>query len=204
MTPRAPALAPDERRRAIIDATKPLLLEHGLGVSTKQIAQACGIAEGTIFRVFDSKDHVLFAVIDDALDPAASCVRLAAIDRSLPLEERLVAAFGVLQDGIREVSQLFAALHVPAPDGQRREPPHPHKPTQDVHEHRAQVLAAALIDVLADDADRLTVAPEEAASLLRGVAFATAHPLFSDRVLTDPATVVRVLAHGLIKDHRPC
>jgi AcrR family transcriptional regulator len=45
-------MAPDDRRRAIVAAVVPLLLEHGDDVSTRQIADAAGIAEGTIFRVF--------------------------------------------------------------------------------------------------------------------------------------------------------
>ena len=59
---RASALPPDERRSAIIDATLPLLLEHGEMVTTRQIAEAAGIAEGTIFRVFADKDEVIAAV----------------------------------------------------------------------------------------------------------------------------------------------
>ena len=67
---RASALPPDERRSAIIEATLPLLLEHGEMVTTRQIAEAAGIAEGTIFRVFADKDAVIAAVIDAAVDPA--------------------------------------------------------------------------------------------------------------------------------------
>nr|WP_284286883.1 helix-turn-helix domain-containing protein [Angustibacter aerolatus] len=55
--PRATPLSPDERRRHLVDATLPLLVQHGRAVSTRQIARAAGVAEGTIFRVFDSKDE---------------------------------------------------------------------------------------------------------------------------------------------------
>ena len=40
----------------IVDAALPLLLEHGEMVTTRQIADAAGIAEGTIFRAFADKD----------------------------------------------------------------------------------------------------------------------------------------------------
>ncbi|MCU1430433.1 MAG: DNA-binding transcriptional regulator, AcrR family, partial [Actinomycetia bacterium] len=36
----------------IVAATLPLLLEHGDRVTSRQIAEAAGIAEGTIFRAF--------------------------------------------------------------------------------------------------------------------------------------------------------
>ena len=61
---RATALPADERRTMIVEATLPLLLRHGEMVTTRQIAEAAGIAEGTIFRVFADKDAVIGSVID--------------------------------------------------------------------------------------------------------------------------------------------
>src|SRR6185437_10931544 len=49
MSTRAPAMRAEERRAAIIAATLPLLLERGTNISTRQIAETAGIAEGTIF-----------------------------------------------------------------------------------------------------------------------------------------------------------
>src|SRR5438128_11034621 len=78
-TTRAAALPPDERRSMIVAATLPLLLEHGDRVTSRQIAEAAGIAEGTIFRVFADKDEVIAAVIEAALDPEPLEAALAAI-----------------------------------------------------------------------------------------------------------------------------
>ena len=55
---RAAALPVEERRAAIVTAALPLFLEGGARVTTREIATAAGIAEGTIFRVFDDK-HAL-------------------------------------------------------------------------------------------------------------------------------------------------
>ena len=71
MSPRAPAMAPDDRRASIIAATIPLLRDKGRGISTQEIAKAAGIAEGTIFRVFDSKDEIIHACVHEAFDTAA-------------------------------------------------------------------------------------------------------------------------------------
>src|ERR1700726_1404324 len=84
---RAAALPPDERRSMIIAATLPLLVEHGEMVTTHDIAEAAGIAEGTIFRVFANKDLLIEAVIDHALDVSSVERAIAAIDASLPLVE---------------------------------------------------------------------------------------------------------------------
>jgi AcrR family transcriptional regulator len=67
---RATALPPDERRSMIVAATLPLLLEHGDRVTSKQIAEAAGIAEGTVFRAFADKDELIVAVIEAARPPS--------------------------------------------------------------------------------------------------------------------------------------
>ena len=72
---RAAPLPPAERRAAVVRAVAPLLLEHGAGITTKQIAHGAGVSEGTIFNVFADKDELIEAVIEAALDPQ-------------PLEER--------------------------------------------------------------------------------------------------------------------
>src|SRR5688500_4462916 len=84
--PRAAALPPAERRRVIVEATIPLLVEYGEAVTTRQIADDAGLAECPIFRDFPDKDALLAAAIDAALDPAPFEEALEAIDPDLPLE----------------------------------------------------------------------------------------------------------------------
>src|SRR5690606_40981582 len=54
---RARPLSRADRRNAIAAATVPLLVEHGAAVTTRQIADAAGVAEGTLFRAFADKDR---------------------------------------------------------------------------------------------------------------------------------------------------
>src|SRR5688500_3684380 len=114
-TRRAEALPADERRSMIVAATLPLLLEDGERVTTRQIAQAAGIAEGTIFRVFADKDELVRAALEAALDQAPLEAALDAIDDQLPLDDAVGAALGVLQQRVidiwRLVSNVGARFH---------------------------------------------------------------------------------------------
>jgi AcrR family transcriptional regulator len=47
-----------EKRNAILTATIELIAEQGLSVSTIQIAHVAGIAEGTLFTYFETKDRL--------------------------------------------------------------------------------------------------------------------------------------------------
>lgn len=203
MTPRAPALPPEERRAAIVRAARPLLLEHGGRFTTKQVAEAAGIAEGTLFRVFPTKSDLMHAVISDAMDTTVICADLDAISRDEPLATRVALAVSRLQRSIDEVSAVFAALfQMPSPEADElRHEPKEHTPEgHTLHETRARKLHDALVRLLEPDADHLACAVDEAASLVRGMAFATSHPHISDRRLTDAHRIAQLLLHGMTKE----
>src|SRR5918994_4685425 len=70
MSPRAASMSPDARRKAIVGVLVPLIVERGGEVSTREIAEAAGIAEGTICRVFPDKRSLMLAAAEEAINPA--------------------------------------------------------------------------------------------------------------------------------------
>ncbi|MEI8408730.1 MULTISPECIES: TetR/AcrR family transcriptional regulator [unclassified Kribbella] len=180
MTPRATPLPPDERRAAIVKAALPLLEEFGNEVSTKQIAEAAGIAEGTIFRAFGSKDALVDAALATAFDATELIRALEHVDRSLPLRERTIAAVDIGQKRLKGVFKLMFALRM------RRPPELKSTPMDEAHRKRQSDLAnLAFADLLRPDADQLRFSPEEVVRRIGMITFSATHPMISGgQVLT--------------------
>jgi AcrR family transcriptional regulator len=193
---RAAPLPLDARRAALIAATEPLLERFGRDVSTRQIAEAAGVAEGTIFRAFPTKEALIDAVIEDAYDIQRTCAELAEVDLRLSLEERLVAAVGILQARFRRLFALFGSLQL-------------RKETLDRDRFRAkhqadnELLNGAIAILLKPDQDRLRLEVPDAASALRAITFAMSHHMIGEQRLAEPEDIVDLVLCGVCQPRSP-
>ena len=118
-----PPSAPSDRRASLVEVTIPLLREHGTALTTKQVAEAAGIAEGTVFRAFGTKDELVHACVAAVFDSTPAVAELRGIDSTLTLDERLVAGVGVMQRHVERIVGLMSVLHhagAPAPVDHKR------------------------------------------------------------------------------------
>lgn len=196
--PRAKPLPPDERRRALLDAARPLVVEHGRTVRTKDVAAAAGVAEGTLFRVFATKDALIDAVVADAFDPTPFLRRLEGIDRTAPLEERILVVVEAFLERFRGAFELMTAVGLGRPpEGDRGRWPKggPRPPHEDWRSEVGQLV----VEIIGSDADRLTVPPEQVAQYLRLLCFSGAHPHIAAGAPLAPRQIVDVVLHGVLE-----
>ena len=187
---------PEDRRRAILDAVAPLLLEHGTSLTTRQLAEAAGVAEGTLFRVFDSKQELIAAAALAALEAEPAIDQLAELPGNQNLNERVTAILDIIQREIRRTrALLMAAFDRPGSEGTPR-PPHRH-PAKPFHHDRQKRVAEAIIRALRSYEGQLSLPPPTVAGVLQAMAFASTFHLEHDHSLTDPADVANVVLHGI-------
>jgi AcrR family transcriptional regulator len=192
---RAQPLAPADRRQAILDAVIPLLIAAGPRVTTAEMAEAAGIAEGTIFRVFPDKSSLLHEALKSSFDPAPTLERLANIERALPLEVQLRKAAAIILDRAERVYALAAVL--------RSMPPIGHAHHQETHKAAIEansMILWGLTRMFRDEADRLAVEPARAAAAFRGLLHAVAFPLCDPDELITADEAIDVLLKGILSE----
>lgn len=192
---RARPLPTDERRAAIVAAATPLVREQGRAVTTREIAQAADVAEGTLFRAFGDKESLIDAVVEHefTLDRTHDAIR--AIDPRDPLPERVAAVVTVLRERLQSMFALMIALRM------KRPPEHRHDAYGGPYH---QVTLQLITDVLAPDATALRYPPERCATLIRLLAFAASHPAITDGAPLSAAEIADVVLHGVTTSSATC
>jgi AcrR family transcriptional regulator len=81
-------LVPDKRER-ILNAAAELIVKNGLQTSMSMIAETAGVATGSLYNYFTSKDEMVAALYARLADEIADAI-VEDIDRTLPHRERLL------------------------------------------------------------------------------------------------------------------
>lgn len=192
-------MAPEDRRAALIEATIPLLREHGLLVTTRQIAEAAGVAEGTIFGVFPDKPTLVREAIFAALDPTPSIRGIQAVDPQADLRTRLTDVTRIMLRRMEENGQL---LHLIRGNSKSHT-------DDDLGAIREKFVAAhaknveAIVDVIGADRDQLRLSPERSANYLLSLIFGVSRRGFGphsghDGPAMSPELIVTLLLDGLL------
>lgn len=193
---RAAALPPDERRQRIVDAVVPLLVERGPTVTTREIAEAAGIAEGTLFRVFEDKAALLHEAARSIMDPGRRRSAWSRLDTDLPLAAMVHSVAEHLLENTARVMAVLSALRTTP----HKEPGRAggHGPPAFVLESH-QALVEDLTGLFARYRDELTVGPDRAALLMRALVFGSRQPWACGAATLTSEEITAVLISGITR-----
>jgi AcrR family transcriptional regulator len=209
-------MTPDERRAAIVRATVPLLRDRGISVTTRELAEAAEVAEGTLFRVFPDKPALLRAAVEQALDPAPAVAALAAIAHAADLHITLGEVVRVMLSRSRDVTGLLVALHqldetdgpstVHAAGSHRRLTGFHHGAPGSGAAHPLEMIGKALVSVLEPYRSQLRREPSVCARLLMAIILTASRPNLAgiDPALTADDIVELFLDGVLTTQEPPC
>lgn len=189
----------DERRAAILQATLPLVSEHGANVTTRQVAHAAGIAEGTVFRVFTDKEELLRACVSEAFRTEHVCARIEEAAAEGDLETRLVEAALLFAEHFARLGELIQTLATTGHDVRPK-----HDATEDGPREFMRGLAETIARALEPDEHRFDIPVGDLARMLLGLIMSLR---FDPRAEVDLRACVTnrvgILLHGALHDPNP-
>ncbi len=175
-------MSPEERRSHILDAVIPLLCANGREVSTRQIAEAAGVAEGTLFRAFGDKDAIITAAVDRYFDPQPFRNALRGIDPGQPTVDKIREVIELLRDRFVGVIGFMSALRGEGPPARR--------------ELGEQEWLAILPQLFRPD--ELAIPVETLGFYLRLLAFGAAMPPVASAHVFTVDELLRLVTHGVL------
>ena len=103
-----------ERRNEILDVAERLFCTRGYDqTSTNDILAEIGIARGTLYYHFSSKEDILDAMIDRILDEIVRRASQIALDGSIPVLERLTQSVLAANVDTKTGDMILEQMHKP-------------------------------------------------------------------------------------------
>jgi AcrR family transcriptional regulator len=105
---------PDERRSELIACAQEFFYTKGYeSTSVRDIVDGVGVAKGTFYYYFDSKQAILEALVEELAEQAVALLRGIVADETLPVLEKWARAFQMVAAWKAEhKAELLAMLHV--------------------------------------------------------------------------------------------
>ena len=178
----------------IVAASIPLIREHGAEVTTRQIAQAAGIAEGTVFRVFADKDALVDAAVESIMDPAEVLAALGDIERDDTLESKVQQIVTLLHHRVHVVVTFMGALGPRDHARLRHTAAHQHPPLGEA--------TGVVEEILEPHRDQLRIPIPTAVDYLRVVVFGVSMPFLRADTDTDPVALADVILRGIAAERQ--
>lgn len=107
--------APEERRLEIIKTAEKLFRENGYSnTSVEAIIKEMGVAKGTFYYYFKSKEDILQAIVDHTLDQLVQMAQQVADDASMDALTKMELLLSNSQIGDEDTGKVAEHLHLPA------------------------------------------------------------------------------------------
>jgi AcrR family transcriptional regulator len=104
----------EERRNEILDAADELFGQKGFdGTSTNDILEKVGIARGTLYYHFKSKEDIMDALIERYNDRLLGAAQEIAADKSIPLNERIIRVVMAMNISGGSGKEIMEHIHKP-------------------------------------------------------------------------------------------
>jgi AcrR family transcriptional regulator len=104
----------EERRNEILDAADELFGQKGFdGTSTNDILEKVGIARGTLYHHFKSKEDIMDALIDRYSDGLLDAAQVIAADKTIPVVERMIRVVMAMNLSGGSSKEIMEHIHKP-------------------------------------------------------------------------------------------